>query len=145
MFDYQYDNIQYFRWIENVTAYATATYGAEIDMTAEEDAFIYEVQRNRISVKGTTPPRDKLYILLHEVGHLSRLKENMLDNTFFMSRAGAQNEREKTMTIMEEVLAWRKAEDIADRLDIPIEKRAWQRLINKTVNKYVSWACDKEI
>jgi hypothetical protein len=62
-----------------------------------------------------------------------------------MSRAGAQNEREKTMTIMEEVLAWRKAEDIADRLDIPIEKRAWQRLINKTVNKYVSWACDKEI
>ena len=40
---------------------------------------------------------------------------------------------------MEEVLAWHKAEEIAERLDIPIEKRAWQRLVNRTTQKYVEW------
>mgnify|MGYP001287201865 CR=1 FL=1 len=92
-----------------------------------------------------TPPRDKLYILLHEVGHLFRFNENTEDNTFFMDRSGTRNIRERTMTLIEEIMAWHKAEDIAERLNIPIEKRAWQRLVNKTVSKYVDWACDREI
>ena len=73
------------------------------------------------------------------------MMENPSDSTFFMDKSGDKNVREKTMTLMEEVLAWHKAEEIAERLQIPIEKRAWQRLVSKTVEKYIGWACDKEI
>ncbi len=144
MLDYRYEQHEYYKWIEHVAAYAKVCYGAEVDMRAEDDAFIYEVRGKKIQVRGETPPRDKLYILLHELGHLVRLIENASDNTYFMDRAGAKNEREKVMTLMEEVLAWHKADEIATKLEIPIEKRAWQRLVSRTVNKYVGWACDTE-
>ena len=114
-------------------------------MNADEDAFIYEYKNNRIQVAGTYQPRDKLYVLLHEIGHLSRMMENPKDNTYFMDRAGDKNSIEKTMTVMEEVLAWRKGEEIADRLDIPIERRAWQRLVNKSVQKYLDWTIEKVV
>jgi len=65
--------------------------------------------------------------------------ENEGDSTYFMNRSGKKNIRERTMVLMEEVLAWHKAEEIAVRLQIPIEKRAWQRLVNKTTQKYVEW------
>ena len=48
------------------------------------------------------------------------------------------------MVLMEEVLAWHKAEEIANRMEIPIEKRAWQRLVNKTTQKYVEWINKQE-
>ncbi len=145
MLDYAYEDVQYYEWIGDVIKYAHSNYNAEVDLLAEDSAFVYELKKNKIHVKGATPLRDKLYILLHEVGHLFRFNENMQDSTYFMDKSGEQNITEKTMTLMEEVLAWHKAEDIADRLNIPIEKRAWQRLINKSVSEYVDWACDKEI
>ena len=49
------------------------------------------------------------------------------------------------MTLMEEVLAWHKADEIANRLGVPIEKRAWQRLVNRSIDKYADWACSKEV
>lgn len=145
MLNYAYHTSEYYKWIGHVIEYAKHHYNAEIDMHAEEDAFIYEYKQKKIQVKGATPPRDKLYILLHELGHLARLSENSSDNTYFMDRSGAKNEKQKMMTLIEEVLAWHKADEIARTLDVPIEKRAWQRLINKSIEQYADWACDKEI
>ena len=145
MLDYEYEDTQYYEWIGDVIKYAYSNYNAEVDLLAEDNAFVYELKKNKIHVKGAIPLRDKLYILLHEVGHLFRFNENTEDSTYFMDKSGEQNITEKTMTLMEEILAWHKAEDIAVRLNIPIEKRAWQRLINKSVSEYVDWACDREI
>jgi len=139
MLDYKYSVVQYFQWLQRVVDFAKKEYGAEVELLAEEDAFIYEYKRKKVVVKGNTPPRDKLYILLHEVGHLSRIFENVSDSTFFMDKAHNRNIKEKTMTIMEEVLAWQKAEDIAKRLDINIESDAWKRLISKSMLKYIQW------
>ena len=145
MLDYKYENADYYTWIEVLARYVQTEYAAEVVLTSEQSGFIYEIKNKRIEIQGVYPPRDKLYVLLHEIGHLSRLMENPEDSTFFMDKSGDKNIRERTMTLMEEVLAWHKAEEIAERLQIPIEKRAWQRLVNKTVGKYVDWACDKEI
>lgn len=145
MLDYKYKNSEYYNWMTAVTEYVEQAFKASVELTTEESGFIYELKEKRVQIQGVYPPRDKLYVLLHEVGHLSRLMENPEDNTFFMNRSGDNNTKERVMTLMEEVLAWHKAEEIADRLEIPIEKRAWQRLVNKTVQKYVGWACNKEI
>tara|TARA_B100000287_G_scaffold430204_1_gene484993 strand:- start:1153 stop:1584 length:432 start_codon:yes stop_codon:yes gene_type:complete len=140
MLDYKYHQADYYKWIDMVTNYAKSKYDTEVDMTSDDvNAFIYSYKNKRIIVHGATPPRDKLYILLHEVGHVARMMTNLNDSTFFMDYSGDRNLKEKTMTLMEEVLAWHKGEEIAAMLYIPIEKRAWQRLVNKTVDKYVKW------
>ena len=139
MLDYEYEYREYFVWIEKVAEYAKKQYHAEVDLVSEESAFIYEYRSKRIQVEGDTPPRDKLYILLHEIGHVSRLMENSSDSTYFMDRSGASNIREKVMTLMEEVLAWQKAEEIAMVLGVPIEDAAWRRLVNISIQKYVKW------
>lgn len=145
MLDYKYENVEYYAWMEALAHYVQSVYDAEVILTAEENSYVYSYKQNKVEIDGAYPPRDKLYILLHEIGHLARMMEDPENSTFFMDKSGDKNLVEKTMTLMEEVLAWHKAEEIADRLEIPIEKRAWQRLINKTVGKYVNWACDKEI
>ena len=144
MLDYKHEIIQYYTWIKRVCRYAHKEYNAEIELMGEDNEFTYSYKNKKIEILGSTPPRDKLYILLHEVGHVSRMMENNDDSTFFMDRSGSKNAREKTMTLMEEVLAWHKAEEVADRLGIPIEKRAWQRLVNKTTEKYVNWINKQE-
>jgi hypothetical protein len=137
--DYKYENIQYYNWIEAVSIHASTKYQAEVELLSEENSFIYSHDYNTIKVKGSTPPRDKLYILLHEIGHVSRLMESGGDSTFFLGKSGSANIRERTMTLMEEVLAWHRGEQIAKKLDIILEPRAWQRLMNKSINKYVEW------
>lgn len=140
MLDYEYEDIAYYKWIEKLAQFAQRQYQAEVDLVSEESAFIYEYKRNRkVSVKGDTPPRDKLYILLHEIGHLSRMIENSTDPTYFMNKAGSKNIREKVMTFIEEVLAWKKGEEIAMSLGIPIEDAAWRRMVDSNLQKYVNW------
>lgn len=139
MLDYMYEHADYFIWIEKVSQFAMRQYDAEIDLIAEENAFIYEYKSKKVRVKGDTPPRTKLYILLHEIGHVSRMVENQNDPTYFMDRSGDANIREKVMTIAEEVLAWKKGEDIAKSLGIPIEDAAWRRLVDSSLRKYIDW------
>jgi len=139
MLDYKYEISEYYRWMQRVCRYAKKEYDAEIELGAEDNAFTYSYGNKKIEVNGRTPPRDMLYILLHEVGHVSRMLENEEDSTYFMDRSGEKNIREKTMVLMEEVLAWHKAEELANRLDIPLEKRAWQRLVNNTTQRYIRW------
>jgi len=139
MLDYKYENTDYYTWINIVVNHAVEQYHTEVDLVAEEDSYAYTFKQNKINVMGATPPRDKLYILLHEVGHVSRMLESIGDSTFFMDKAGEASMKEKTMTLMEEVLAWHRGEAIARRLSIPIEPRPWQRLMNKSIDKYVKW------
>ena len=139
MLDYMYEYADYYAWIEKVSQFAMRQYQAEVDLVSDESAFIYEYKNKKIRVKGDTPPRDKLYILLHEIGHVSRMIENKNDPTYFMDRAGDRNVREKVMTVMEEVLAWKKGEDIAKSLGIPIEDAAWRRLVDANLTKYIDW------
>lgn len=142
MLDYKYEHRQYYSWMSELANFAEKEYEIEIELISEDNAFIYTYEKKKIQVKGTIPPRDKLYILLHEVGHVARMAENNGDSTYFMDRNGSKNIIERTMTLMEEVLAWQKAERIASRLDITIEKRAWQRLVNRSVQRYVDWTND---
>jgi hypothetical protein len=139
MLNYQYEHTDYYAWIQTVVDHAQHKYQAQIELTAEENAYVYSQNQNKIQVMGATMPRDKLYILLHEVGHLSRMINNSSDSTFFLDKSGDKNVREKVMTLMEEVLAWHKGEEIARELDIPIEHRAWQRLVNRSVEEYTKW------
>ena len=139
MLNWQFEHADYYRWIEAVVVYARENFQAEVELLADENAYVYSNERNKLQVVGGTNPRDKLYILLHEMGHLERMMNSQSDSTFFMDKSGDRNIREKTMTLMEEVLAWRTGEEIAKKLNIQIEDRAWQRLMNKTVEKYVEW------
>ncbi len=143
MLDYKYEISDYIHWLQKVCKYALKEYEAEIKVT-NNNQFSYSYGNKTIEISSDSAPRDKLYILLHEVGHVSRMLENEQDSTYFMDRSGSRNKNEKTMVLMEEILAWHKAEQIAERLSIPIEKNAWQRLVNKSTQKYIDWVNKQE-
>ena len=67
MLDYKYENTQYYEWITAVANYVEEEYEASVELTSEENGFIYEMKKNRVQIQGVYPPRDKLYVLLHEV------------------------------------------------------------------------------
>ena len=144
MLNWQFEHAEYFKWIEVVIEYARKEFHAEVELLADENAYVYSVDGDKINVKGGAHPRDKLYILLHELGHLYRLTENSGDPTYFLDKSGDKNLRERTMTLMEEVLAWHKGEEIAKELNILIEVRAWQRLMNSSIEEYVQWVNEGE-
>ena len=144
MLNWQFEHADYHKWINDVVDYARNNFQAEVELLADENAYIYSIDGGKINVKGGAHPRDKLYILLHEIGHLHRLSENNGDSTYFLDKSGDRNLREKTMTLMEEVLAWHKGEEIAKDLNIVIEHRAWQRLMNHSIEEYVQWINEGE-
>ena len=144
MLNWLFEHAEYYKWIEAVVEYAREEFHAEVELLADENAYVYSIDGDKINVKGGAHPRDKLYILLHELGHLHRLAENHGDPTFFLDKSGDSNLRERTMTLMEEVLAWHKGEEIATELGIVIEHRAWQRLMNDSIGEYVQWIHEGE-
>ena len=104
MLDYKYENVEYYAWMEALAYYVQSEYDAEVILTADENSYVYTYKQSKVEIDGAYPPRDKLYILLHEIGHLARMMENPEDSTFFMDKSGDKNLVEKTMTLMEEVL-----------------------------------------
>ena len=50
MLDYEYNEYEYHGWIEHVVRYAKDHYGAEVDLRADEDAFIYEFKNWRLCI-----------------------------------------------------------------------------------------------
>lgn len=139
MLDYQHNLCEYFLWMRKVSNYVSDEYGVEVNLEGKECVFHYDPKQSTIEIEESIPPRDKLYALLHEVGHLSRIIENQEDSTFFMDATGSKNKKELTMTLIEEVLAWKKAEEIAHKMEIDIEERAWKRFVVKNVTEYINW------
>ena len=143
---FEFETEQYIDWLNACIDYVEGNYaGAEVDFVDSGDTcLLYESYERlydedymfnvTIQINNKEDHRKMLYALLHEAGHLERMIDNSGDATFF---CGANES--KTHTIIEEVLAWSKAEEIANRLDIFLEKRAWKHEMQNAINLYAKW------
>ena len=46
MLDYAYEDVQYYEWIGDVIKYAYSNYNAEVDLLAEDNAFVCVCRRS---------------------------------------------------------------------------------------------------
>ena len=96
--------------------------GIELSFTTDEENYIdYDV--DRIVISSQQSRNHVIYTILHELGHY------FLDTRF--------QETNKTVTVIEEVLAWDRGYDIGQTLRINIDDDEWSELMQKCIGEYI--------
>ena len=95
-----------------------------------------------ITLNRGVPPRILLYNMLHELGHYERFIGHTEDMSYYCDSIEEKKEYskpEKIRVLIEEVLAWKKAEEIAEELEIELEKGMWRYIMETSLQKYTEW------
>ena len=156
MLDYKYPNIKYDEWFEELTNHIENKFGGTlVEIEDQPSGILYESFRKlmdedynyhaTIVINQDLYPRTRLYALLHEAGHLQRMADDSYQATFFYQYldSAPDNKRYRVRTLIEEVLAWHKAESIAEDLGIDLEPVAWRREVENAIKLYADW-CIKQ-
>lgn len=94
---------------------------------------------------------NRLYILLHECGHLleynnggaSYYKKYPLADKILKDARFAQSNQGRVETIKEEISAWNTGERLADRLGIKMNKKRYRKYAANKIITYIDWASDR--
>lgn len=105
----------------------------------------YDVDNQTIEINNSRTAKNQVYILLHELGHHNVVKSPKLAKKFACLNAEhvPRNLSKKMLTLEEEVVAWHMGEDIAEQLEIPIDK-TYQVLKSKCLKTYVDSIASKK-
>ena len=89
----------------------------------------------------------RLYILLHECGHLL-INSTKRDRVFALSRnteavMGNRTTRKRRVAVLsEEIEAWKRGERLAKRLQLRINEDKFDKMRANAIMSYVEWASD---
>jgi len=90
----------------------------------------------------------RLYILLHECGHIL-INSNSFDRVFSLSSeteaimGGRKVSRKRRVAkLTEEIEAWKRGENLARRLGIEINEEKFDRIRANAIMSYIEWARD---
>ena len=103
---------------------------------------------NCISVNTRQNIENQLYTLLHECGHLILHNNENLYNKNYPSSAKMacysrnirleRSPKYKVDVLSEEIDAWRKGKDLANRLDVYIDEEKYYSMMTKCVYSYIN-------
>ena len=103
---------------------------------------------NCISINTRQNIENQVYTLLHECGHLILHNNENLYNKKYPSSAKMANynrnirlersSKYKVDVLCEEIDAWRKGKDLANRLDVYIDEEKYYSMMTKCVYSYVN-------
>tara|TARA_R110002073_G_scaffold47789_1_gene129053 strand:- start:244 stop:714 length:471 start_codon:yes stop_codon:yes gene_type:complete len=92
----------------------------------------------------------RLYSLLHECGHLLIQQNNtkyeeaypaQAKMSQFLSNKRIEKSKDyRVETLTEEIEAWKRGKNLADRLGIFVEDKNFQKLTNECIYTYIEWA-----
>ena len=105
----------------------------------------YDVDNQTIEINNNRTIKNQVYILLHELGHHKIITSRKFAKKFarLNTEQLARNLSKSILELEEEVVAWHIGEDIAERLDIPIDK-TYQVLKSKCLKTYVDSIASKK-
>lgn len=118
-------------WAEN--------YGYFIDFKKRGDNCICLVNKV-IEINSSAPLKFQVYCLLHECGHVLIANNKSFWN--FNSSKESKDRDYKVFTIIEEIEAWKRGFNLAQRLNIPISKEEWDIQMSDAIYKYIKWAAN---
>jgi len=103
----------------------------------------YEQDKGVVSINSSESLEHQLHTLLHEAGHVVlRANPESFRSPFPpLCRTTFEGRLE---ILREEVLAWDKAEHIAELLSVRLDEGRWKNSYKKALEKYVRWTI-KEI
>ena len=105
----------------------------------------YDVDNQTIEINNNRTIKNQVYILLHELGHHKIITSRKFAKKFarLNTEQLTRNLSKSILELEEEVVAWHIGEDIAERLDIPIDK-TYQVLKSKCLKTYVDSIASKK-
>lgn len=105
----------------------------------------YDVDNQTIEINNNRTIKNQVYILLHELGHHKIITSRKFAKKFarLNTEQLARNLSKSILELEEEVVAWHIGEDIAEQLDIPIDK-TYQVLKSKCLKTYVNSIASKK-
>ena len=113
--------------------------------TDAEDAVYYNCKQ--VSLNSRNHIEKRLYILLHECGHIL-IDNGKRDRLFSLSKTteaimGKRESRKRRVAVLsEEVEAWKRGERLARRLGININAKKFDNIRADAIISYVEWARD---
>lgn len=108
------------------------------DQLNYEDKTIYIHTRQGIE--------SQVYSLLHECGHLLIYLDNKSFEKDYPMYAYAATKRQegtnkwKVSVIAEEYEAWKRGRKLATRLNIPVDKKKYDKIMTDALMSYIKWA-----
>jgi len=119
------------RAIECVEAYLMDSFNVVVDFD-EFGQNEYWIDDRVITINNSDSPREQLYILLHEAGHVILREKNDFDEIC------TKIESDRIEVLKEEVFAWEEARKLAKELCIPLDNE-WVSNYRKALRKYARW------
>lgn len=150
--------------MENILSHSREQVYEDFESAAEyaEDVLLYDVYlcdvcaglcdfTNRmILISSRLGVEKRLYILLHEIGHvLIRQNWKKFERDYSDHAGVAQDGRKnktskfKISTIEEEIEAWKKAKKVAKKLNIKIDEKKFSQFKTKSLMSYINWAAEE--
>jgi len=120
-----------FRAIDTVEAYLMDSFNVVVDFD-EFGQNEYWIDDRVVTINNSDSPRDQLYVLLHEAGHV------VLRNKEDFNEICIDVDNHRIEVLKEEVLAWEEGRKIAKKLCIPLDSE-WVSGYRKALRKYVKW------
>ena len=97
-----------------------------------------------VSINSTRSLETQLHVILHEAGHLLVEKSDKITNGIpeVLNKYSEKSKIHKTFTVIEEIEAWKRGLNLANRLGIKINKEKWNKDVARAIYKYMVWATE---
>jgi hypothetical protein len=133
-------------WINILKAYVSENYGYTISISKKNTVDECNPNKKIITIVDNMTPRNKLYSLLHEIGHIKIFAlEDYHGNFGAIAKEDYKPNNRKTnlahfQKLKEEMFAWEMGIKIADELKIPIDYDEYDNYAAKCYMTYVKYA-----
>ena len=111
-------------------------------------------QGKHITISTRQCKEKQLYSLLHECGHLlvQRVEEKYdrsypsqaRMNQFFAHRGIEKSKDYKVDVVREEIEAWKRGKNLANRLGVFIDEKRFQNVSSQCIYSYIEWAAGND-
>lgn len=115
--------------------------GYHVEMVKNGDDSICYISKI-IEINSSQSLEKQVITLSHECGH-ALIFDNGSKFNFEEKRDYPEHTvAHKVYTVIEEIEAWRRGKELANRLHIPIDNDIWEKMMVKALKKYINWASD---
>lgn len=98
--------------------------------------------KKRISLNRNRVPRNQVYALAHELGHIHVRGEYSAEEEFLLRFPGyacaEHTKGNRVSRVEEEVLAWGEARKLLDEHDVPVDEIAFNRIKQACLSTYIT-------
>lgn len=116
--------------------------GYHVEFVKNGDDCICHISKT-IEINSSNPLENQVMYLLHECGHALIFDNGgFLDFAYVRDKENAGTSKFKVYRLAEEIEAWKRGFNLANRLKIPLNDEKWDRAVVRAIKKYINWAAD---